>query len=269
VSDKTKEYRSPIRNLDNIIPEQEYRKPPLIEALCEIYFADSEWDDTIPGTFYERVKGDFPRKQQRKIQEAQITMGPGQAMAGVKELPPWMQFVSDKKHRMVQIARDLLVINQLHPYPHFEEWEPEIYGALAIYKELTKAKKVARLGVRYINRIVVPEKRIQMEDYFTIYPNLPARLGETHGSFLVRVEVPQVEESHTVLITFGTAPLPKSSQSGQAFMLDFYDIILGDMLIDENILRKEIGRAHDNIVVAFEDSITDRLRTLFELEEKP
>lgn len=251
-----------------VVPERRYRKPPVIEALCEIYFSGSSWDDTVPGAFYERIKADYPQKQQKKIQEAQITMGPEQAVAGVRQLPPWMQFVSDQEHRMIQLADNLLVVNQLHPYPHFKDWEPEIYRTLGIYKHLAEPKAIARLGVRYINRVVIPEERVRMEEYFTIYPNLPEGLGDLHGSFLVRVEVPQEDSGHTVLITFGTAPPPKSDQMAQAFMLDIYDILQVKKAWNEEQLKQEVKRAHDNIVVAFEDSITDRLRTLFEPEDR-
>ena len=249
---------------EGVIPAKRYRKPPVVEALCEIYFADSAWDETVPGAFYERMKDAFPKKRQREIQQAEIALGRNEMKAGVQRLPPWMQFVSDEKHRMIQIAEDLLVVNQLHPYPHFEEWEPEVVRALSIYRELAQPRKVARLGLRYINRVVIPEERVQMGDYFTIYPNLPPRLGDTHGSFLVRVEVPQLERGQSVLITFGTAPSPDPDRVNQAFMLDFYDILQLNKSLDEIDLKKEIRRAHNNVVVSFEDSITDRLRSLFE-----
>jgi uncharacterized protein (TIGR04255 family) len=253
---------------DRVIPERRYRKPPVIEALCEIYFAGSSWDDTVPGAFYERTKSDFPQKRQRTIQEAQITLGPEQAAAGVRQLPPWMQFVSDEKHRMIQVARDLLVVNQLAPYPHFDEWEPDVYRALHIYRDLAQPRNVVRLGLRYINRVLIPEKQIRMEDYFTIYPNLPQRLGDIHGSFLVRVEVPQSAQGHTVVITFGTAPPPSPQDAAQAFMLDLYDIFERDTPVDADVIKREVRSAHDNIVVAYEDSITETLRALFEPEEQ-
>ena len=97
---------------EQAIPERRYRKPPVVEALCEIHFAESTWDETVPGAFYERVKKDFPGKRQQEIREAQITLGPAEATAGMRRLPPRMQFVSDERHRMIQIAKDLLVVNQ-------------------------------------------------------------------------------------------------------------------------------------------------------------
>ncbi len=261
-SDETNDDR---RAASRPVPKRRYRKPPVIEALCEIYFADSSWDETVTGAFYERIKKDYPKKQQRNIQEAQITMGPEQAVAGVRQLPPWMQFISDEKHRMIQIARDLLVINQLPPYLHFADWEPEIYRCLEIYNELAAPSKIVRIGLRYINRVVIPGEHVRMEDYFTIYPNLPEGLGDIHGSFLVRVEIPRQDQGHTVLITFGTAP-PPSDGAVHAFILDLYDLVLGTKLPDVKILKAEIALAHDNIIVAFEDSITDSLRKLFEPE---
>lgn len=246
------------------VPERRYRKPPVIEALCEIYFSGSAWDETVPGAFYERLKNDFPQKRQRKIQEAQITLGPEHAVAGVRQLPSWMQFVSDEKHRMIQIAQDLLVVNQLAPYPHFEEWEPDIYDTLRIYSELARPQRISRIGVRYINRVVIPGTQVRLEDFFTVYPNLPQSLGDAHGPFMVRVEVPKGD--HTVLITFGTAPAPSPPEVVQAFALDFYDIIQVESAVDDNIVKKQAEQAHENIVGAFEDSITDQLRNLFELE---
>jgi uncharacterized protein (TIGR04255 family) len=249
------------------VHNRRYRNPPVVEALCEISFTKSQWDDTIPGAFYERVKKDFPQKQQRKVQEAEITMGLGQAPVGLRAIPTWMQFVSEQKHRVLQLAPDLLVVNQLAPYPHFEEWAPDIYRAFKLYIELAKPELVQRVGVRYINRVVIPEHRLQMEKYFTIYPSLPKTIGDTHGSFLVRVEVPQEQDGHVILITFATAP-PDGGTPGQAFVLDFYDLVHVNKPIDAEQLRQEVERAHKNIVRAFENSITDRLRHLFEeLEE--
>src|SRR3990172_4896115 len=153
---------------------RKYRKPPVVEALCEIYFAGSNWDETVPGGFYDRVKDRFPVKRQREIQEAEVAFaGSGEAAASVRRLPPWMQFLSEKGDRLIQLGRDLLVVNQLRPYPSFEDWEPVIYAALEVYRDLAQPKGVARLGMRYINRVVIPEPVILMEDYFTVYPHLP------------------------------------------------------------------------------------------------
>lgn len=249
-----------------VIPERSYRRPPVVEALCEVYFDDSTWDDTIPGAFYERVKAEFPTRRQREIQEAQIAFGRDTASAGVQRLPPWMQFLTEKGDLMIQVAENLLVVNQMRPYPHFEEWVTVVDRALATYREVAQPQKVARVGLRYINRIEIPSSRVELEDYFTIYPRLPETLGNTHGTFLVRVQIPQRDEGHTMLITFGNEVTSGDAQSESVFMLDLYDIATIDAPLGDSELQKTIHQAHDNVVMAFEGSITDRLRQTLELE---
>lgn len=247
--------------------DRRYRNPPVVEALCEVYLTGSVWDDAVPGQFYDRVKQRFPSKRQREIQEAQFSFSAaGEAAAAIRKLPPWIQFMTEKEDRMIQLARDLLVVNQLRPYPYFEDWEPAIYSALEVYRELAKPEAVARLGVRYINRVVIPQFQVRMEDYFTLYPRLPKEMGDEHGSFLLRVEVPDKSSNHTVVITFASASADNPGET--AFLLDLYDVFQPTEPFALDTLQCEVKRAHENIITAFEGSITDRLRTLLEPEEE-
>ncbi|MBI3271456.1 MAG: TIGR04255 family protein [Planctomycetes bacterium] len=243
-----------------------YKKPPVVEALCELHFEDSAWDETVPGRFYDSVKdGGFPVKRQKEVQEAQVSISSrGEAHAGVRRLPPWMQFVSESGDRLIQLGRDLLVVNQLQPYPRFDDWEPVIQTALKIYRELAEPKAIAAIGVRYINRVVIPLPRIQMEDYFTIYPRLPQATGDQHGAFMLRVELPAQKGGHSVLVTFGSAPADKPEEI--AHLLDFYDTLRPSTSLRIEAAAAEIRTAHDNVEVAFEGSITEKLRQLFEPE---
>ncbi len=246
-------------------PRRKYRQPPIVEALCELYFEGSEWDDTVLGQFYDQVKPDFPTKHQREIQEAHVMLSPvGEASAGVKRLPPWMQFVAKNENRLIQIGQDVLVINQLRPYPHFEEWEPLIYSSLEKYRKLANPKGVVRLGLRYINRVVIPHAQILMEEYFTVYPQVPRAMGDMHGRFMIRVDLPSQRGGHGVLVTFGSAPPEKPDEI--AYLLDLCDILkpVTPLAFDE--VNAHVNMAHENIEAAFEGSITDKLRDLFQPE---
>ena len=47
-----------------------YKNPPVIEVVSEIRFSpDSEWDITIPGMLYEKIRGTFPIKEQKTVFE--------------------------------------------------------------------------------------------------------------------------------------------------------------------------------------------------------
>jgi uncharacterized protein (TIGR04255 family) len=61
----------------------EYKNPPAIEAVCEFRLSpETEWDITIPGLIYERVKEKFPIKEQRTFQNVEISSegSPGKYM---------------------------------------------------------------------------------------------------------------------------------------------------------------------------------------------
>ena len=83
-----------------------------------------------------------------------------------KKGPPRIQFVSEDKTKIVQISKDLLVVNHLKPYPHFEKWGPEVEQLLKEYVALANPSGIKRIGVRYINNIVLPKAEIEMADYF-------------------------------------------------------------------------------------------------------
>ena len=247
--------------------DRRYRKPPVVEALCEMYFEGSEWDDTLIGQFYERVKKEFPKKRQQEIQEAQVRFSTvGEAAAGVRRLPPRMQFVTEAGDRMIQLGPDLLVVNQLRPYASFEDWERTLYNALDTYQGLARPRRLARLGVRYIDRVILPATTVRMEDWFALYPEIPPTVGATHGAFMLRVEFPERRPGHKLLVTFGSAPPEELDTT--AFLLDYYDVSEPGGAISKKDVQPFVRTAHDNIIEAFEASITDPLRALFEPEDQ-
>ncbi len=246
---------------------RKYRRPPVVEALCELFLIGSTWDDTVLGSFYDKIKDQFPRKRQLQIYEAKVEFaGAGGTAAGVRQKQPRMQFLTESGDRLVQVAENLLVVNQLVPYPNFEKWEPLIYSMLSIYCELANPKAISRVGLRYINRVVIPQPAIHMEDYFTVYPQLPKGMGDVHGAFMVHVELPFVEKDHVVLVTFGTTPTQKEQEI--AYLLDLYDTTpMSNTTLSVEQLAAHVKIAHENIETAFEGSITDRLREVFEPED--
>jgi len=243
---------------------KKYKNPPVVEALCEIFFGGSKWDSTLPGLFFEKVKKDFPKKRELdqigvEVSISKDTHG-SQVIHGEKRL----QLVKEDNSRLIQIEKDLLVVNQLRPYPRFKDWRPVIDEMLKHYSDLAQPAGVQRLGVRYINRIVIPAAKFQMEDYFYLYPEVPQSLGAIHGKFMVRVEIPPKNKGHLLMITFSTAPADSPETS--ALMLDIYDIFPFSQLLSIEKVDKYIDEAHDNIEMAFETSITEKTRDLFEKE---
>lgn len=243
--------------------ERKYKKPPVLEALCEIFFADSKWDKTIPGLFYDKVKGEFPNKKEHEIKQAKVEFGPGTVHTESRQLPNWMQFITKDAGRMIQLAQDMVVLNQLAPYPRFADWEPKVYEAVNLYRELANPGRVVRIGLRYVNQIAIKGEKIDLKKYFLIYPQIPQELMKTYNAFLTQV---QTERSGHLLMILLESTGP-TSENESAFLLDIYDIIEPKGGLSFDNLKKEINIAHGNAVDAFENSITDELRKLLEVED--
>ena len=170
-----------------------------------------------------------------------------------------MRFRSADRSRVAQIERDLLVVNQLPPYPTFAKWSPSVLAAAKVFAELVEASGVSRLGLRYINRIDFDRSRIDLDDWFTVTPKLPSSWQDTAGSFFVRAER-KVSPSLRLILTFGSAP---ANPGESKLMLDLYAAHSLSSPVPVDRTETLIVEAHSCIEDAFEGSITDKLRSRF------
>jgi hypothetical protein len=100
-----------------------------------------------------------------------------------------------------------------------------------------------------------------METYFRVYPFIPTELATKHGPFLMRLELPPLNPGHQLILTFGNAPVDKAGTL--ALLLDLYDIVAPGEGKGEDI-ESPLNEAHGNLNHAFEKTITDAARALFE-----
>lgn len=249
---------------------REYRNPPVVEALCEVYFTSTKWDDSIPEKFFEEVKGRFPKQQDHIIRHAEITVNvPNEEISGdVQPGPSRKLFLTEEEDQLIQISENLIVFNQLTPYLSFPKWENSLYEALSIYEKLVSPQAIDRIGVRYLNHITIPRQRFPMSDYFTIFPHIPLGSGDVHGAFLINCLVPQSDDRHLLTISFNSAEPEPPDVGRQVFLLDLYDQASIGSTLNETEFKTHVRIAHDNVLQAFEGSITDNLRNLFNEENQ-
>lgn len=231
------------------VTSRRYKNPPVLEALCEIYFAGTRWNPTIPGLFYSEIKDTYPGIESKKtvVLEEAPTREPFR-----------VRFATAVKDRLVQVGPDVLVVNQLRPYTQYPEWKGVVLDMLDRYHRLVQPDAIARIGVRYLNRICVPAKpAVNMEEYFQLYPQLPSNL-KAHGAFLLRMVLPPRFQNHELLVTFGSAQ--EETPGVAAFLLDIHDRATVGGKLEQDQIADEIERIHDQVYAVFESSITQRLR---------
>ncbi len=109
---------------------QEVSEPPVVEAVCEFRLGRAvRWDLTVPGLLYERLKGEFPEREQRLIQEVEVASSP-QVLQQTIRVHEAVLFFGPARRMFVQLDPHLLAIHVLQPYPTWLDFRPRIQGAL-------------------------------------------------------------------------------------------------------------------------------------------
>lgn len=241
-----------------------YNKSPIIEVVADFQFENpTEWDLMLPGAMYERLKTEFPNRQQISIiGGVQIASGPS---GGFQQIIPQsrMQFLRQDGSALVQIGPDVLAINHLQPYQDWRNsFRPILTKGWNCYLEAGGTKTVQGLSLRYINRIQLPNARTgfcQFEDYLEFRPYSSPALPKDHGPFLVMVTYPYRDKKDMLTLQL-------QSENGLAdhttFLLDINYRLQSEMPSNDSLIDW-FDDAHGHINTVFENCLTDKLRELF------
>ncbi|MEK6710518.1 MAG: TIGR04255 family protein [Nitrospinota bacterium] len=247
--------------------EKRYKNPPIAEALCEIHFEEGlKWNATFFGLFHERIKNEFPEAKELHGLEMGFQTKPGRIDQQFREVGIRMRFHRKDKTALVQISKNLLAVNLLPKYPGWKKFKPLILARLEDYISVIQPKAIVRTGLRYINRIVLPEAEFKFDRFFAKSSYLPSGIYQELGPFLVRVELSPYKETRLHL-TVATHTEP--AERGQiANIVDLDHIAFNRM---EPPAEKNIGivleEAHSKIIGVYESIIGDELRERFGVEE--
>jgi uncharacterized protein (TIGR04255 family) len=244
-----------------------YKNPPIEEALVEVRFAQTEeWDLTIPGKLHEHpdIKKEYQGKPRtQKVVAAALEVGPAQpANLAVREGVGRIQLINEAGNRLISLGPGVLSVNMLRPYDGWELFRPRIETALRAYNEVAAPTGVTRLGVRYINRIVVPQKDSDVGIYFRCGPPTTPELPSEMAGFMSRVEF-LYDDGVKLLLTQASIDAPDGQS---AFLLDL-DLIWESA--EARSLDAIIGVIDDLHVregTAFEAIITDAARGVFDAD---
>ena len=240
---------------------KKYAKPPIVEAVCEFRLtSETRWDLTVPGLLYERLKGSFPQKEQRMIQEMELTQGPEGLHQQIRTSERIIFFTEDKK-MLVQVGPRLLAINVLKPYPHWEGFKPRIEMAWKSLQAAIEVQGLERIGLRYINHIELPAQGGELAEYFEFYPFVGQRLPQQMVSFLAGVEFSYADDRDRCRVQL--TPIPGSGGKS-LFMLDIDYFLARPGAVEVVDALAWVEEAHNRVEEVFEGCITDKLREMFE-----
>lgn len=250
-----------------------YKNPPIDEALCEFRFLpDQDWDLTIPGRLHGELGDEYSGKpQEQRVANITLNAQEGQpARFSYEEGSARTQLVTEDGKRLIGIGKDVLSVHMLRPYQDplhpeesgWDEFRPRIERALGAYWKVMQPRGVNRVGIRYVNKIVIPKRLVRVESYLkSALPDvsgLPDRLA----SFMSRVEY-HYGDGVRLVLSQGATDAPRGHVG---FLLDL-DVIwetTESVGQDEAVEKANDLRTRERD--AFEAVVTDRARELFDAD---
>jgi len=237
--------------------------------LVEFRFEPSqEWDLTMPGRLHGELRETYPGKpRQQDVVQASLVAQQGQALNfAVHQGLAKVQLFTDDATRLVAIGPDVLSVHVLRPYQReeaasgWDEFRPRIVEALSAYWNVAKPSGVLRVGLRYIDKVVIPELSVEVARYLKAAPPSVEGLPEQLGGFVGRVEYVYPDNVRLVVSHASV----EASEDCVAFLMDIDLIWQSTKAVD---IEAALGVADDlrarerNV---FEALITDEARSLFD-----
>jgi uncharacterized protein (TIGR04255 family) len=239
-----------------MVERKQYAKPPLLEVICEIRFepADGEeWDGLLLATFYERLGRErFPRKNRPEGTRENFS----------SPATPRHQFLSADGNTIVQVGEQLLAVNQLPPGYRWETFEQEVLGALLLYLDLWKPRRIRWAGLHCTDRIEIPGETINLPDWFNLYPVLPAMFQDRPvANLAMAFEAAGSRPGDVLAIVLHQQP--SANPELNPIHIQWNYVATQGVEANREDVRSWLALAHEATGAAFRASLTPRCETLF------
>lgn len=243
---------------------RKYANPPLLEAVCEFRFTpDTPWDMTIPGLVYEKLRDAFPTREQRLMQEVdELIQGPEGFQQQIRMMSERTLLFAEDKKTFVQVGPRLLAVNSLRPYPSWVGFKPKIEKAFEVISRTVEIRGLERIGLRYINRIEIPDSLAKLKDYLQFYLFLGPQLPQEMAAFIAGCDFLYAHGRDRCRVQL--TPAPSSSPQQLALILDIDYFLAQEKGVEVPAAIDWIEEAHDKVEEVFERCITDSLRNSFQ-----
>lgn len=254
------------------LSRHQYRRPPIAEATCLVHFVPGqEWDLPLLGHLVDNFRSFYPGKpkEQRSVEsEASATPGDpdGSQFQTRHKIRTRVLLPSNDDTRLVSIGRNELGFHVLPPYGGWEAFREQIQQGLGIYQQTAAPQGVTRIAVRYLNKLGMPDGRLELARYLTKVPEYPEGIPVTRmAAFFTRFGFDYPDEPIHLAVTL--ADVETKAGERPSFVLDIETIWLagGDAVPLTEVITK-IDDLKKRVSVVFESYITEAAREFFDAD---
>lgn len=245
--------------------QRSYKRPPVAEAAIELRFENPISQSDLERAA-ARLEKEYPISETEFAQTVTVDSLAGSAAFS----SAWQGIKRSSVDRTdVTIFRTgTLVVGHLAPYRGWEHLFERIKNAwLAIARATGENIALSRIGVRYINRVDIPEKNgenISLFDYVRFHPQAPEGLTDNVHitEYYSHVIYPIPEDGFAVKLVAASAVSPLISHKSLILDIDVFRDHDLPRKVDEVWKQLSIMRDRKNMI--FEICVTNKARELFD-----
>jgi uncharacterized protein (TIGR04255 family) len=194
------------------IEEKKLSHPPIVEAIIDI-------DCDMPPEFevgaqIERAQGlfsgDYPQFKKRYLhsQEFEGKIGESPKLKSSNVNVQSLLFQKKEEDQLIQVRKNGFSFNRLTPYTSLDEYLPEIERTWTLFVDQFSPRLVRRIGLRYINRILLPLESggLELDDYLKVGPKLPKDSSLQFAEFMHQQKLVEQGTGNAANVVLSTQP---------------------------------------------------------------
>lgn len=166
--------------------------------------------------------------------------------------------------RVIQSRLNGFAYSALAPYDRWETFSAEAWEHWSDYQRVARAIKVSRIGVRYVNKIDIPNASIEIKDYLRTAVDVSPYLPQLTAGYFLQVVVPLSHFNAAATITSTIVPPPSVDHTSLILDIDTWrtvDIALASTAAGDSI-TEVLNTLREAKNYVFEACITDATRGL-------
>lgn len=243
-------------------------KAPIAEALIDIRLTDQVTLDQNSQKALLDGRGDhFTAVRKRHLGGADLEIHEGQAV-GFRSRPSSVDALllySQDEKEVVQFRVDGFAFSRLEPYTSWEEIVATALSQWRVYCEVLRPERLARVGVRYINRLPVPLGVRDPASLLVAPPGLPAGIPATMGRFASQMILQHKESPRLHCVVTQALVEDMRADTSDTLIVDVDGFRKGELKVSEiETLTESLNDLHSFTKTVFFSSITSNFLKEFE-----
>jgi len=241
-------------------------KAPVVEAVIDIRArAMKAFEETPARTHLEAELDGYLFLDSQRTVKHEVKLEPGKPPSQMVEDMGWkgLRYQSlDKKH-IAQFNRDGFVFSRMEPYVDWLQFTSEGLKLWNVFRELAQPTEIHRIGLRFINRIVLPAGELRFEDYIQPAPTAPAGLALPHVGYMHQDTLAVTGHPYGINV-IRTIQLPQTTGTESvALILDIDVFTVKEFELGEAGLSRRLEEMRWLKDKIFFGSITEKAKEMF------